>query len=372
MKKYILFFFILCTLAFSSILASAQCNPATASPIRCGFYDEGYQDGASDGRSNQNDDYRRYRSKFDRQYESFYRDGYSAGYDSVRPSTRWTNSQRSAYNSGYTIGLNDRRSPGRNSVQGALGRYDQNIALYFQQGYDDGFSGRNRTYDVPVGTNPPLPGPGGGGGGGGGNTGTAFWSGRVDDRVNVIFRGNSITTQNISGNTLQTFTQGINGRMPNRPSIITARKTDGRGDVTVIQQPDRSNNFTTIVEIFDRNSGADNYRFELSWAAAANVEEPYSSGNVRWRGRVDQTVNVIISGNSVQSQDTTGTGLSNVTFDLNGYLANRPGSVNVRKRNGRGTVTVLQQPSRFNDYTAIVQIFDPNSGADNYEIDITW
>ena len=73
----------------------------------------------------------------------------------------------------------------------------------------------------------------------------------------------------------------------------------------------------------------------------------------------------MISGTNVWSQDMSGGGLSGVDFSINGYLANRPGSVNVRKRDGRGTVTVLPQPSRNNDFTAIVQIFDPNGGADN-------
>ncbi|MBK9213987.1 MAG: hypothetical protein IPM59_00035 [Chloracidobacterium sp.] len=74
----------------------------------------------------------------------------------------------------------------------------------------------------------------------------------------------------------------------------------------------------------------------------------------------------------MQSQDTAGTGLSNVRFDINGYLARRPGSVTVRRRDGRGTVNILQQPSWENDFTAIVQIFDPNGGADDYDVDINW
>ena len=74
----------------------------------------------------------------------------------------------------------------------------------------------------------------------------------------------------------------------------------------------------------------------------------------------------------VRTEDAAGTGLSGVTFNINGSLASRPGSVTARKRNGRGTVTVVQQPSRDNDYTAIVKVFDPASGADDYEVDITW
>ncbi len=377
MKKHFPFIVILSILAFGGISVSAQCNPNTASPIKCSYYNEGYQDGENDARNNRNSDYRRYKNKYNRNYEDFFRNGYQAGYDSFRPGTRWTNSQRSAYDSGYTIGQNDRRRSNQNRSNESNGsQYDQNIGQYFQQGYADGFSDRPRQYDVPVigvtPTYPPVyppiypPNPGGG------VNGSATWSGRVDDRANIILRGNTIYAENVSGNLTQTTYQNVNGALPRRAATINVRRTDGRGNVAVFQQPSNFNNFTAIVQIYDSKSGSDNYKIDITWTAQANVEEPYSPGRVTWRGRVDQTVNIIISGGDVQSVDTAGTGLSNVNFKLTGYLAYRPGSVNVRRENGRGTVSILQQPSRNNDYTAIVQIFDPKSGADNYEVEISW
>lgn len=363
MKTLFICSLLFCTIAFSGIIASAQCDRNTASPIKCGYYDEGYQDGVADANSYRSSDYRRYRNKFESQYEDFYRRGYTAGFDSVRPGVRWTNSQRSAYDSGYTIGQNDRRGSNRSS-ENAGRSYDQNIGLYFQQGYDDGFNNRPRTYDVPLGNNPPNPG--------GGTRGTASWSGRVDDRANIIIRGGSISAENVSGNGVQTSYQNMNGTLPRRPSTVDARRTNGRGDVFMLQQPNRSNNYTAIVQIYDRKNGADNYTVEISWTSTANVEEPYRSGSVRWRGRVDQLANIMISRSDVQTQDASGTGLSGVNFNINGSLANRPATVTARKRNGRGSVTVTQQPSWDNDFTAVVQVFDPGGGADDYEVDITW
>lgn len=366
MKKQFLFFAILFTLAFGGISVSAQIQcDRNSTPIKCGYYDEGYMDGVADGNSNRSSDYRRYRSKFESQYENNYRTGYEAGYDSVRPSTRWSYSQRNAYDSGYDIGQNDRRGGGQNRPAESNRGYDQNIGLYFQQGYNDGFSNRRRTYDVPLSGNnyPPPPS--------GGNS-NATWSGRVDDRANIIIRGNNITVENVSGNGVQTTDQNVSRALPRRSTIVSAQKIEGRGDVTVIQQPSQFNNYTAIIQVYDRSGGAGNYRIDMSWAGSSNVEEPYQGGGVRWRGRVDQTANIVISGNDVQTLNISGNGVSGVTFDINGYLAQRPGSVNVRKRNGRGTVTIIQQPNRSNDFTAIVQIFDPGSGADNYEVDITW
>lgn len=377
MKNYILFLFVLCVIAFGGVSVSAQCDTSTMSPIRCSYYNEGYQDGVSDAQSNRTSDYRRYRSKYIRTaHETVFRDGYNAGYNSSQSNTRWTSSQRSAYNSGYTIGQSDRRrgTQGR-STEGSAG-YDQTIGLYFQLGYRDGFENRPREYDVPVGNYPIYPpDPGFPGSGGGFNS--ASWGGRVDDRANIIIQSGSIRSQDASGTGLQVAYQNINGQLPRRAGVVTARKTSGRGSVTVIQQPSRFNDFTAIVQVADTRGGADDYRVEISWGGGGGgsgpiVDDPYRSGSVRWTGRVDQTANIIISGGDVYTEDASGTGLSNVNFNITGVLVRRSGSVTARKRSGRGTVRVTQQPTRNNDFTAIIQIFDPGAGSDSYDIDIIW
>lgn len=352
--------------------AFAQCDRTTASPIKCGYYDEGYQDGVADANSYRSSDYRRYRNKFESQYEDFYRRGYNAGFDSVRPSVRWTSSQRNAYDSGYSLGQNDRRNNGLRGGGEVGNRYDQNIAQYFQQGYDDGFNNRPRTYDVLLGNVPTYPG---GGGGGSGTPGTASWSGRVDDKANIIIRGGTIRSEDVSATGLQVNYQNMNGNLPRRATTVSATRREGRGDVRVIQQPSRSNDFTAIIQITDPRGGSDNYTVEISWTRSGGNNqgnESYHSGSVRWRGRVDQTADIIITGSDVQTYDSAGTGISGVNFNISGSLAARPGSVTARKRSGRGSVTVKQQPSSDNDFTAIVQVFDPGGGADDYDIDISW
>ena len=46
--------------------------------------------------------------------------------------------------------------------------------------------------------------------------------------------------------------------------------------------------------------------------------------------------------------------------------------VEVTKKKGRGEGRVIEQPSRDNDYTAVVQILDDASGAKEYELEIFW
>lgn len=371
MKTILCFALILGTIAFCTTVSYAQCDRNTQSPIRCGFYDEGYQDGANDARNNQSNDYRRYRNKLTNQYESFYRDGYNAGYNSANGGgyARWTSLQRNAYDTGYNMGQNDRRTSSRNTSQNG---FVAALYPYFQAGYNDGFGGRQRQYDTPIGGtdpgypgNPGYPGPGN-------DSGSIDWSGRVDDRMNIVVQGATVRTDIISGSGYGNVERNQNTVLPRRAVNVTATRLDGRGDVTVVQQPNRSNGFTAIVQVYDSKGGAGNYRVRISWQRGYQAEEPYQSGNVRWSGRVDQTANIVISGSDVQTYNVSGNGVSNVNFNINGSLAYRPGTVNVRKRDGRGSVTVLQQPNRGNDYTAIIQVFDPDGGADNYDLEINW
>jgi hypothetical protein len=374
MKTIFCLALILGAIAFlASGVRAQQCDQNALSPIRCGFYTEGYQDGANDARNNQNSDYRRYRNKLTSQYESFYRQGYDAGYGSTGGGggyNRWSGSQRAAYDVGYNAGQNDRnRSASREASRGS---YSGDLYLYFQQGYNDGFGGRQRQYDAPVGGgnypgnpgNPGYPGPRS-------SSGTINWNGRVDDRMNIVIQGAMVRTDVVSGTGYGQADQNPNV-LPRRAVTISANKLDGRGTVTVVQQPNRSNDFTAIVQVYDPKSGADNYRVQISWQPGYQADEPYQTGSVRWSGRVDQTANIVISGSDVQTLNVSGNGVSNVNFTINGYLAHRPGNITVRKRDGRGSVTVLQQPSSENDYTAVIQVFDPDGGADNYDLEVNW
>jgi hypothetical protein len=354
-----------------------QCNQPNLTPIQCGYYLEGVQDGAADAQSNRSSDYRRYRNKLDgSKYESFYRQGYDAGFSNLRPNQRWNNEQRGSYDDGYQDGENDRRRNISRLPERYEGQFSKTSEAFYKQGYYDGFDNKSRQYDVPVGgyyptnptnpnyptypTNPDTP------------TGTVSWRGRVDDRVNIVIQGNQVRNETISGTGVSRVSQSMNGVLPNRQSTISVDKKDGRGTANVIQQPNRSNNYTAIVQIADTKGGAEDYRLEITWQSSAQVEEPYQSGRAFWRGRVDQTVNIIIAGSSVQTEDASASGVSSVSSNVTGYLAQRPGTVNVRKEKGRGTVTVLQQPTADNDYVAIIQIFDNDRGAGDYEIEISW
>ena len=366
-----------------------ECNGKYPSPIQCGFYIEGYKDGATDARNEESHDYKRHRRKFVDRFEEFYKAGYEAGYSSVKPYSKWTNKQKDVYRRGYNRGDNDKdrgisRLPARYE-----GQYDKEFEGYFRRGYFDGYDQRERRYDFPINNrgriinntgattnagnapNTNVGFPRRGPGRFGTPSGSLIWSGRVDHRVNLVLRGNSVRVLTVNGRNLGDGVPVLNGSLPRRQAAITATKRDGRGTVTVIQQPNRVNNYTAIVQIYDGGRGADNYRLEVSWQAS-NALEAYSSGRLRWRGRVDETVNIRISGDNVENVVLAGRELSNVSQNLDGYLARRRGTVTVKKLRGRGTVTVIEQPSRQNNFVAVIQIYDRRSNDAEYDIEVTW
>jgi hypothetical protein len=112
-------------------------------------------------------------------------------------------------------------------------------------------------------------GNGNGNGNNGGNVnnalGKARWSGTVDKEVHLILRNNNIQTDIFDGQDYGAGTYNFTSALPNSNVQVYVNKKKGRGGVTVIQQPDRNNNFTTIIKVLDEGSGAKEYDVEIYW-----------------------------------------------------------------------------------------------------------
>ncbi|MGI8544329.1 MAG: hypothetical protein ACR2MD_12765 [Aridibacter sp.] len=97
-------------------------------------------------------------------------------------------------------------------------------------------------------------------------TGSATWNGRVDNVVQIAVRGRRIQSKTVAGATYPPGRYTFNGNLPLRGNVsIGVNKRDGRGDVRIVQQPSRLNNYTAIIEIRDSDGGADNYSLEIYW-----------------------------------------------------------------------------------------------------------
>ena len=95
-------------------------------------------------------------------------------------------------------------------------------------------------------------------------------------------------------------------------------------------------------------------------------------GSMTWRGRVDDDVRIRIRGGSADVETIGGTEYQDSQPNFTNSLPNRRVTVRLTQQRGRGQIFIEQQPSRENDFTAIVRIRDPRGGASDYEFTIEW
>jgi len=95
-------------------------------------------------------------------------------------------------------------------------------------------------------------------------------------------------------------------------------------------------------------------------------------GRMHWRGSVDELVQIYVQGTDASPRTIRGGAARNVALNFTAPLPRRPVNVQVRKLRGRGSVEVIQQPSRENDFTAVVEIRDSQGGAEEYEFELIW
>lgn len=103
-----------------------------------------------------------------------------------------------------------------------------------------------------------------------------------------------------------------------------------------------------------------------------NDSESRTSGRLRWRGKVDGETQLLVRRSDVESRVLSGLPASGITFNFTSPLPRRSADVQLKKKKGRGDIEIVQQPSRNNDFTAVVEIRDKKGGADDYEFELIW
>jgi hypothetical protein len=97
-----------------------------------------------------------------------------------------------------------------------------------------------------------------------------------------------------------------------------------------------------------------------------------TSGRLRWRGRVDGETQLLVRRSEVEARALSGLPASAATFNFTSALPRRAVDVRLEKKHGRGDIEIIQQPSRNNDFTAVVEIRDKKGGSDDYEFELIW
>jgi hypothetical protein len=227
------------------------------------------------------------------------------------------------------------------------------------------------------------------------------WSGRVDRQVTLEARPGGVS--NTSEPTIRSRARfSTTTGLPARPGMLRVVATQGRGTVTVTQQPTAQNNYTAQIQVIDNEGGADMYRVSAYWTSTddprynrgngrgygrgnGNANGSYGDGRgnggiardnipmLQWQGDVDDTIQLIWRNGAVRIQQGNGSAPMRVRSTISGAVRrDLPGQIAIRLRDGRGTVEVIQQPNSGNNYTGIIRISDPQSGYGHYSFDATW
>lgn len=248
------------------------------------------------------------------------------------------------------------------------------------------------------------------------------WNGRVDREVQIVMRGGNVWTNDIGRSEPGRARSRALSVLPSQQGEVAVQVLAGRGDVDVIQQPTSRNDFTTIVRVRDPRSGADNYRLVAYWQGYSNGDVwgrdrgvgrgrdqggrdgVYRGGNdnddddrgqqrgsngrqrgrdgngqygnygqsaLHWTGNVDGELEIRIQNGRVDYRTLSGKEPVNVRADRGNLdLGRSDVRVSVSQNQGRGSVTVMQQPSSWNGYTTVIRVSDPQSGYGYYDFDL--
>ena len=95
-------------------------------------------------------------------------------------------------------------------------------------------------------------------------------------------------------------------------------------------------------------------------------------GRMTWKGRVDDDVRIVIRGGRADVETVGGTPYSDSQPDFGASLPSRRVTVRLNVKRARGQVFIEEQPSRDNNFAAVIRIKDPRGGASDYEFELSW
>jgi hypothetical protein len=208
---------------------------------------------------------------------------------------------------------------------------------------------------------------------GSGNRETFRWRGRVDGSDDIIIQGNHVRVEHVSAKPIQKQDYRFSAPLPMGEVDLQLNVIKGRGEIRLLEQPSKRNQYTAVVRVDDQDNGGDSdYEFELSWSRKESKDSDAYDSVFRWRGKVDIGCEIAISGSEHREKDAGGSGtqVRNATFSAPLPKSGVP--VSVKKRSGRGKVELIQTPNASNGYTAIVRIDDDKGGADDYDFELRW
>ena len=213
-----------------------------------------------------------------------------------------------------------------------------------------------------------------------GKTDRLSWTGRVDEAATISCRTRVCSSSAEQGAPVAAERFKFSRPLPERDVDVRLEDRDGRGEIRLIEQPRRQNNYTARVEIRDPQPGAGEYSFALVWnrprsrelKEAAAIPESTGRGFL-WSGSVSGRVRVTIKGGASFSEALEGGSVRGEHAEMLRPLPERADLVpKIVKLRGRGQASIIEAPSVRNNSSLIFEIDDPGPGADDYQVEVEW
>ena len=97
-------------------------------------------------------------------------------------------------------------------------------------------------------------------------SGKVFWRGKVDAKVHLVIKGDSLEQKTIEGDENEPGKFSFTAPLPETVVNVGVARKEGRSKkIKVLQQPTAENQFTAIIEILDDGGGARDYQLEIFW-----------------------------------------------------------------------------------------------------------
>lgn len=101
--------------------------------------------------------------------------------------------------------------------------------------------------------------------------GRFFWNGEVDDELRLTIRGTTLSHRTVTGRTMPDGAYSFTAALPRENGLIVrVNLLDGRGNAVVIQQPNASNDYSTVIRIRDEDGGSKPHSLEIYWFKSGN------------------------------------------------------------------------------------------------------
>ena len=192
----------------------------------------------------------------------------------------------------------------------------------------------------------------------------------------------------------------------------------GKGRVLLVENPADRNQFQAWIRIDNDNASPESYELRVSWredqdagpdgrnelrliadgtpkrwipegsdSSAAplpgTILTSYNNdplrfdtnpvGQLEFRGQVDDVVEFLVRGDRLHAVLVGGQQVKVERFRFTQAMpSSGDPSFSIEKKDGRGTVELVEEPSAENSYTARIRVSDPQGGADRYHWVLSW